>query len=120
MLWLVCFDCSLFLFSDSAKGQQDILAGDGSFQISQLLMKLYRSTAQNRILIDELAPDIGKDGSDSKKRRGLLTDSTKEKLERRNKAMARQKKILEEFMLKQEVFKEQLTTSSSTGSNNYF
>lgn len=68
------------------------------------------------MLIDALAPNIGKDGGVGKKQSGLVDDPMKEKVERRKRAMARQKKILEEFMSKQEMFKEQhLSTGTFPG-----
>ena len=102
----------LSLFSEAAKQQQNIIAGDGSFQITQLLERLHESNSLNKAVIDRLAPKIGKNGSSLKKRSGILDDSMKEKVERRKRAMARQKKILEEFMSKQEMFKEQNITPS--------
>ena len=78
------------------------------------MLKLHRSKAENQVLIDKLAPKIGKNGSGSKKRSGILDDKMAEKLERRKKAMDRQKKILQEFMSKQEMFKEQLVSSGRT------
>jgi len=97
--------------SDPTKQQQDIRAGDGSFQISRLLLKLRGSSVQNQILIDDLAPKIGTSGDGCRKKNGISDDTLKEKEERKKKAMARQKKILAEFMSKQEVFKEQNITS---------
>jgi len=90
----------VFVFSDPTKQQQDIRAGDGSFQISRLLLKLRGSSVQNQILIDELAPKIGTSGDGCRKKNGISDDTMKEKEERKKKAMARQKKNLSGIYVK--------------------
>ena len=85
---------------------QDIRAGDGTYRVTELLQELHESSAKNQAIIDRLAPKIGRSEGQNK-RSGVADDSLSERLDRRKKAMARQKKILEEFMTKQEMFKEQ-------------
>ena len=74
---------------------------------------LRSSNVQNQSLIDSLAPHIGRrDGA--KKRVGSVgsdDDAQAERNDRRKKAIARQRKILAEFMTKQEVFKEHNTST---------
>lgn len=96
-----------FISSEASRQDESTRAGDGAFQIQQLLQKLHGSAKQNQMVIDELAPKVGGSGTARKKQSGLIDDSMKEKFERRKRAMARQKKILQEFMTKQELFKEQ-------------
>eukprot|EP00795_Rhopilema_esculentum_P014545 gene14545-5613_t len=92
--------------SDKAMDDQDIRAGDGTYRVTELLQELHESSAKNQAIIDRLAPKIGRSDGQNK-RSGVADDSLSERLDRRKKAMARQKKILEEFMTKQEMFKEQ-------------
>ena len=110
---LICIKNLFPVFSDFTRQQQNIRAGDGSFQISQLLLKLRSSNIQNQVLVDELSPKIGMNSNGCRKKNGISDDALKEKVERKKKAMARQKKILAEFMSKQEVFKEQNITSGT-------
>lgn len=74
--------------------------------MTELLVSLANSSSTNEELVYDLCPSISQ-RNEAKKKRIEVEESTESlKADRRKRAMARQQKILAEFMSKQEVFRD--------------
>eukprot|EP00794_Sanderia_malayensis_P003219 gene3219-3696_t len=84
------------------------IAGDGSYHVTELLVSLAEANRVNEQLVNRLCPSISERNCVKKKRGDSEGDNQSYKEDRRKRAMARQQKILAEFMSKQEVFRDQV------------